>query len=52
MSKLLSGKFLLTVIAGLTFAYGVVTGYIPSDKATEVILIVVYAYFNKKEDKQ
>jgi hypothetical protein len=45
--KLLSGKFLFTVITALVFAYCAITGKLPQDKITEVILLVVYAYFNK-----
>lgn len=46
-SKLLSGKFLFTVIAALVFAYCSVAKILPVDKISEVLLLVVYAYFSK-----
>jgi hypothetical protein len=53
MEKLLSGKFILTVIAGAVFAYCAVTKILPPDKVNEIILIIVYAYFTKREtDRQ
>jgi hypothetical protein len=46
-SKFTSGKFLFTVITALVFGYCAVTKILPVDKITEVILLVVWAYFNK-----
>ena len=48
-SKLSSGKFIFTVVTAVVFAYCVHARILPADKITEIILIVVYAYFNKKE---
>ena len=45
--KLTSGKFIFTVITALIFAFCAVKRILPADKITEIILIVVYAYFNK-----
>lgn len=45
--KLLSGKFLFTMIAGIVFAWLSIKGTMPVDKVYEVVLIVVYAYFTK-----
>ena len=45
--KLMSGKFLFTIIAALVFAVLSVRGIMPVDKVYEIILIVVYAYFSK-----
>jgi len=50
-SKLLSGKFLFTVICAFVFAYMSINGLLPSDKVNEIILIVIYAYFTKKDNK-
>jgi len=50
--KILSGRFLFTVIAALVFAYISITKILPADKVYEVILIVVYAYFSKGNDNQ
>ena len=46
-SKFTSGKFLFTVITALVFAYCSVTKILPVDKISEIMLIVVYAYFSK-----
>jgi len=47
-NKLLSGKFLFTVITALVYAYLSVTGKLPVDKVGEITLVVLYAYFTKK----
>lgn len=52
LSKLSSGRFLLTVIAGLVFAYCSVTKIMPIDKTTEIILIVIYGYFTRDRSKE
>ncbi len=49
--KLLSGRFILTVIVGLVFAYGVISGKLAVDKTMEVILVVIYAYFTRSDRK-
>lgn len=48
--KLMSGKFLFTMVAAIVFAYLSMTKVMPVDKVYEVILIVVYAYFSKTND--
>ena len=48
--KLLSGKFLFTMVAALVFAVLSISHVMPVDKVYEVILIVVYAYFSKPND--
>ncbi len=48
IAKLLSGKFLFTVITAIVFAYMSITGKLTSDKVTEIILLVLYAYFTRK----
>lgn len=45
--KLLSGRFIFTVITAVVFAITALSGKLTPDKVTEIILIVVYAYFNK-----
>lgn len=47
LEKLTSGKFIFTMVAALIFAYCAIKGILPQDKIMEVILLVVYAYFNK-----
>jgi len=48
--RLLSGKFWLTIIVGFTFAYLSCHGILPPDKSMEIILLVTYAYFTKKDN--
>ena len=47
ITKLLSGRFIFTIITALVFAYLSLKGLLPQDKVMEVILLVVYAYFNR-----
>ena len=49
MAKLFSGRFLFTLIAALVFAILSLRGQLPQDKVMEVILLVVYAYFNRAD---
>ena len=50
LSKVLSGKFLFTIISALVFAVMSLKGLLPQDKVMEVVLIVIYAYFTKAKD--
>ena len=50
--KLLSGRLILTLIAGVVFAYCSVVGKLPQDKIMEVVLVVIYAYFNRGDRGQ
>jgi hypothetical protein len=50
MSKLSSGKFILTVIAAFVFAYCAVRSIIPPDKTYDIISIIVVAYFMKGQN--
>ena len=50
LAKVLSGKFLFTIIAALVFAIMALKGLLPQDKVMEVVLIVIYAYFTRKGD--
>ena len=47
IEKLTSGKFLLTIIAGMVFAYCSVKQIIPPDKTYDIISVIVVAYFMK-----
>ncbi len=49
VGKLLSGRFLFTIITASVFAYMSISGKLPSDKVMEVVLVVLYAYFNKPQ---
>ena len=45
--KLLSGRWIFTLIAAFVFAVLSIKGTLPSDKVMEVILVVVMAYFSR-----
>jgi len=49
LNKILSGRFIFTIISALVFAYLAITKILPQDKVMEVILVVVYAYFNRPD---
>jgi amino acid permease len=52
MSKLFSGRFIFTLISAFVFAALALKGTLPQDKVMEVILLVVYAYFNRGDRVQ
>lgn len=47
LDKILSGRFIFTVIAAGVFAILAVNKTLPVDKVYELILIVIYAYFSR-----
>jgi len=56
IDKLLSGRYLLTVICGGTFAYLACSGRLPAKDAQTIVAIVVTFYFtsgphNKRADE-
>ena len=50
IEKMISGRFILTVVASLVFAYCSISGKIPPDKVYDVINIVIVAYFLKGQN--
>jgi hypothetical protein len=50
ISKVTSGRLILTVIVGITFAVMAVTEKIGEDKVIEVTLLVMYGYFTKNRE--
>lgn len=52
IDKLLSGRFLLTIICGIVYCVMSVNGLLPPDKAYDVILVVFYAYFTKDRNNK
>lgn len=48
--KLSSGRYFLTVVAGLVFAYCSIRHIIQPDKVYDIISIVVVAYFMKGQN--
>ena len=49
--KLLSGRFIFTVCAAFVFVVLSLKGTLTVDKVTEILLIVIYAYFNRGDRK-
>jgi len=47
MFRITSGRFIMTVIIGLVYAYLACTGNLNEDRINEITLIVIYAYFTK-----
>ena len=49
LDKCLSGRFVFTIVAAGVFAYLSLTKVLPTDKVMEIVLIVIYAYFNRND---
>ena len=49
LNKVLSGRFILTVIIGATFAYVSIRGRIPSEAVIGVIVMVIRDYFSRQD---
>lgn len=49
LNKLLSGKFIFTVITAAVFAFAAVKGLLSSEQVFGIIMLVVTSYFNKRE---
>ena len=49
LNKILSGRFILTVIIGATFAYVSIRGRIPSEAVIGVIVMVIRDYFSRSD---
>lgn len=47
IEKLTSGKFILTVIAGVVFAYAVVTKQLEAQATASILTAVFISYFQK-----
>jgi len=47
MNKLLSGRFIWCLVSALVFLILSVNRILPADKVTEIVLVIVMAYFGK-----
>jgi len=45
--KLLSGRFISTVVVLIVYAYCAIAGVIKTEFINEITLLILYAYFNK-----
>jgi len=52
MNKLLSGRYFLTICAGVTFVYATWAKILPAEAVASIISVVVMAYFSKKENNK
>lgn len=54
IEKVLSGRFILTVLFGFTTCYCVIKGRIPAEAFTTLAGVVVHGYFtrDRSEDKK
>ena len=50
-NKLLSGRLIITIIAGIVYLILAINGVLPVDRIMEITLLVFYAYFTKQRDK-
>lgn len=50
--KLLSGRYLLTVICGLVFAYATYNKILNAEAVTTIISMVFVSYFSRSDRKQ
>lgn len=51
LNKLLSGRFILTVICGLVFAYCALVKIMPIDAVVSIVSMVFISYFNRSDRK-
>jgi len=47
--RLLSGRWIFTIVTAFVFGYLSLSGKLTIDKVMEVVLIVIYAYFNRAD---
>lgn len=47
--KLLSGRFIFTVIGAGVFGYLSISGKLGTDKVSEILLIIIWAYFSRSD---
>lgn len=52
IKKLMSGRYIMTLVASGVFAYCSCFGILPVDKINEALLIIIFAYFNKKDENK
>jgi len=51
MNKLLSGRWLLTVIGGMVFAYAVLNDVLPAEATTAILTAIFMSYFQRTDRK-
>ena len=51
MEKLLSGRFILTVVGGFVFAYCAVKGLLEAQAVASILSMIFISYFQKDNNK-
>lgn len=51
MTKLLSGRFFLTVVTGIVFAYAVISRILDAKSTAIIITMVFISYFQRTDRK-
>lgn len=52
LNKLLSGRFILTVICGLVFGYVAIKMILPPEQTATILTMVFVSYFQKNRTEQ
>jgi len=52
MKKLMSGRWILTVLTGIAFLYVVIEKTIPSEAAVGIMVMVFQGYFSKRRPRE
>lgn len=52
INKLTSGRYLLTIICGIVFAYCSITKIMPVDATISIVSMVFISYFNRHDRGQ
>jgi hypothetical protein len=51
IAKVTSGRFIFTIVAAGVFCYMSINSLLKENQAMEILLIVVYAYFNRPNNQ-
>jgi len=52
IEKMLSGRFIFTIVCAMVFAILSIKGKIPADKTVEIIMLVLMFYFTRNDRQQ
>ena len=49
MKKLFSGRFIWCLVSAFVFGFLAIGKVLPADKVTEIVLVIVMAYFGRQD---
>jgi hypothetical protein len=49
IDKIISGRFWLTIIAGIVFAYATIKEMLPPEAVSAIVTMVFVSYFDRKD---